>query len=819
MNIFEQYGIKEVADVTIYAIDLDKYDDEIYIPIMYLDTLKVSTLEQSASETFARGGLGNANLIAWDFGKEISLNIQDALFTPASQSLMWGGKYGIKKPEIYGVFNPYVYPKDSAGKEQYIRRVEINTDSYCTVITQNGYWEIYITKNNDDAHMAGMKLYSNSIPNVTITRVEFDENNNQIEINNGDYIGLIGQDLSGGYILTIKDSENTFIIDLPFDLEYPIIQFYCPCDSELKSYLLVPNEGQYLYVRQGREATKDQLDPTYEQCPAEKDLYESIEEPVHIYKYTIVENELDKPERWVLNRPEIASFKIDKFGTFDYDNYSLVEGMIDDQEVCYYQKTTFCDSSLIKCTEESIDASSYTWLDSNAIVSSFERTQATYYLDNANIRFRVSAATGYREIGLSYYTPEMSDIFSPKIDIFKTITQKYKDINGLPQEVKIEVLVGTFYAISEWNVSDSVPQDLAYLIDSGLSNVDILESMTEVRANQTFAIDSDKNLRCYNYRNDSKYDQKALTIFINPKTMRPYEANSHSYTTKDGIELSGNFTIIKQNDIYYKWTRKISDGLSSLGHQIIVDSKHYPGTFKIVGKTFARSRYDGQDEKYQFEIPLCKLSPNTNITLEAAGDPTTFSMNFSVLRKDDGTMIKLIQYGENPTDRIDESEIPNWEAANSRIVLGRYRSLTSNQNYNIINPNTSTTQFTDIDKDAPLDGTSTGHLDKADKQYIDSITSSTTTTWPQGSSIQDADVVLTTQEITPSGQESLNINIDKVLVEETALNQIQQQEDIVYDDGTVVHTDNWINVGEPIETTKYLTPEEYALEAKTEANS
>ena len=48
MNLFEQYGIKEVADVTLYAIELDKYDDEVYVPVMYLDTLKVSTIEQTA---------------------------------------------------------------------------------------------------------------------------------------------------------------------------------------------------------------------------------------------------------------------------------------------------------------------------------------------------------------------------------------------------------------------------------------------------------------------------------------------------------------------------------------------------------------------------------------------------------------------------------------------------------------------------------------------------------------------------------------------------------------------------------------------------
>lgn len=46
-NIFEQYGIKEVADATLYAIELDENDDEIYIPVLYMDTLKVSTVEES----------------------------------------------------------------------------------------------------------------------------------------------------------------------------------------------------------------------------------------------------------------------------------------------------------------------------------------------------------------------------------------------------------------------------------------------------------------------------------------------------------------------------------------------------------------------------------------------------------------------------------------------------------------------------------------------------------------------------------------------------------------------------------------------------
>lgn len=65
-----------------------------YIPVLFLDTLKISTLEQTASEVYATGGKGNANLIGWDYGKEITVNLQDALFTPASMSAMFGSYDG-----------------------------------------------------------------------------------------------------------------------------------------------------------------------------------------------------------------------------------------------------------------------------------------------------------------------------------------------------------------------------------------------------------------------------------------------------------------------------------------------------------------------------------------------------------------------------------------------------------------------------------------------------------------------------------------------------------------------------------------------------
>lgn len=86
-SILDRYGIKEVADVTFYEINQDGTPGK---PVLFLDTLKVSTIEQTAEQVDARGGKGNPKLITWDYGKEISVSIEDALFSPKSMSLMLG---------------------------------------------------------------------------------------------------------------------------------------------------------------------------------------------------------------------------------------------------------------------------------------------------------------------------------------------------------------------------------------------------------------------------------------------------------------------------------------------------------------------------------------------------------------------------------------------------------------------------------------------------------------------------------------------------------------------------------------------------------
>ena len=87
-SILDRYGIKEVADVTFYTID--KTTGQPDKPVLYLDTLKVSTIEQTAESVDARGGKGNPKLVTWDYGKEITVTIEDALFSAKSMAIMFG---------------------------------------------------------------------------------------------------------------------------------------------------------------------------------------------------------------------------------------------------------------------------------------------------------------------------------------------------------------------------------------------------------------------------------------------------------------------------------------------------------------------------------------------------------------------------------------------------------------------------------------------------------------------------------------------------------------------------------------------------------
>jgi len=78
-----KFGVKEVMDVTFYDTVTGK-------PVANFDTLKLTSLENKSDDASARGGKGNSKLLTWDFNRESSMKIQDALLSPKSLEMLTG---------------------------------------------------------------------------------------------------------------------------------------------------------------------------------------------------------------------------------------------------------------------------------------------------------------------------------------------------------------------------------------------------------------------------------------------------------------------------------------------------------------------------------------------------------------------------------------------------------------------------------------------------------------------------------------------------------------------------------------------------------
>ena len=152
-NILERYGIKEVAYMTFYHIGSTGMPE---YPVLYLDTLKVSTIEQTAEQAEARGGKGNPPLIIWDYGKEITVTLEDALFSAKSMAIMFGNG----QVKTYG-----------SGKNDYIMKTEQFTATATTLPTAeasaSGWSNVFTGPDGKNYKKVNPKFYDAEGKNVT----------------------------------------------------------------------------------------------------------------------------------------------------------------------------------------------------------------------------------------------------------------------------------------------------------------------------------------------------------------------------------------------------------------------------------------------------------------------------------------------------------------------------------------------------------------------------------------------------------------------------------------------------------------------------
>lgn len=152
VNIFEKFGIKEVANVYFEALeDNAAFGEKAGDIVLFLDTLKVSSIETTAENAAAQGGWGNPKLVMWDYGKEINLTLEDALLSLESARIMLGGK--IKTPGVNNevVTIHYTAEAKAAGKtisldnlvnpstKNYFVEGDLPTDEFRFINVTQGY--------------------------------------------------------------------------------------------------------------------------------------------------------------------------------------------------------------------------------------------------------------------------------------------------------------------------------------------------------------------------------------------------------------------------------------------------------------------------------------------------------------------------------------------------------------------------------------------------------------------------------------------------------------------------------------------------------
>lgn len=148
----------------------------------------------------------------------------------------------------------------------------------------------------------------------------------------------------------------------------------------------------------------------------------------------------------------------------------------------------------------------------------------------------------------------------------------------------------------------------------------------------------------------SEADKTAQAVYIDPNTMEPFQ---------DGTPIAEGEEIIK-------WTRSVAYEGQSLGNVIEISADKFPGTYRVVGDTWVRNKDTGEDQRFQFIIPQAKMTSDQTITLEADGEPVVFDINMTVLRPNDGVMVKFVQYDvvENEEENDGSTMVKDTENLN-----------------------------------------------------------------------------------------------------------------------------------------------------------
>lgn len=617
MNLFQKYGIKEVADVVFYSVTAVG-DEEFYTPVLFLDTLKVSTLEKAAEKVEAKGGKGNKKLITWNFGKEITLNLEDALFSPASMSMIWGGKLDSKLSD----YTSAIVKCNLANK---YGDLHYSIKAYPSPALTDNEWEIVFKV----AEQIGLDSGSgNGEPDKYLYDGENDE-----------YIAENRHTIIKKYFKRMMEKvEISDIEEMPVE------------SNGAKNFLSLFNP--YFSSKNGLTENGEYRQSWYNtKIPVEQWGLAAIEPPYINYQ----PGEL-------IDKIVIAGSEEERENVINnLFEEMLNHGVLQDDGSYYYETSSSLFSVYGYVGKSSNDGTGgyKNWVD-----VMIEENHTPHWTCGLRIgfRYRISDNKIYPAItagtsSISYYLKTTNTLISSLayIGTLAPVTDQLSFFVNLFGEDRVEInaykdLIPTEGLAMPQIVIQNIMNELTTLdrigyIDTDIHDLEIIDRMEKCvvknRKGLTISI-SEQKKNLFRYYADDK--TSTYTIYYDAKTMLPL------LPIKDGIiqdQENDNFTI-KLGTVYYKWTRTVKykehDDDAILGRTLVIDAETFPDAYKIVGETYIRNQKTGKDQRYQFIIHRANVSSDTSVTLEAEGDPTTFSMQVDVLTPPNDIMMELKQY-------------------------------------------------------------------------------------------------------------------------------------------------------------------------------
>lgn len=614
MNIFKQYGIKEVADVTLYSITRIG-TEEFYTPVLYLDTLKVSSLDKKVNNVNANGGKGNGRTISWSFDKGVTLKLEDALFSQQSLDTFMNGRVMAKMSD----WTSALAKINVANK---YGRLHYSTKAFASPALTDAEWEVVYRcaervgydPRHGEGEFAGtprnsLKDRDNHTLKYTYDTKNRNEDGDTMVAENRWLLKqaytkrkqptYMPQNLAEFLAINTSKYDNVSLVIVPQTLEH-----------ERGEALGFKNRTTNFFNRKLVFTYRDKTLPGYDiQQVLETELHVSFDPTTYEVRgvwanghgdlelvfsshltFTGVTNSLTFGDE----------FFLDHILYYLFPNY--LEEIIDDLCWCDLHNITY------KAMPKSVILEIEREIDNVKRVGHFENDLSeSQYIDRfekcvvgEDKPFNIDVLKQAENVKKRY--EDVQDTYSIFYDA-KTMRPFMQD-TFLPHDLRRQKCMNIITSKSE----DLTPDVLLYGIKNYLTD-------------KILPTDAPWN----KWVSELMWEDIAINKIV-------------SFMGSDNFiyfnVLKSQYMTLKPGTVYHKWSRTINEDtneLTFIGTDLCVDEEDFSGEYMIVGETLIREQKTGADKHCQLIINRATVTSSTKLNLQAGGSPLTFSMDITAL--------------------------------------------------------------------------------------------------------------------------------------------------------------------------------------------